>query len=266
MSLSGLPEQDVAMPGVVRAIAAGRRTRPVWINELGGTTFEIDPEGYDRSFVKFAPAGSGLPLAGEASRLRWARPFTPVPEVLDTGSDESGTWLWTGALPGRNAIEPRWKADPRPAVTAIGHGLRRLHDRLPVDGCPFTWSAAERLARARADVAAGLITPDRTGFPDLPVAEALARLADVPDVDRLVVCHGDSCAPNTLLTDGGAWTGHVDMARLGVADRWADLAIGSWSLSWNYGDGWEPVFYDAYQIEPDPERVAYYRLLWDYTI
>lgn len=82
-------------------------------------------------------------------------------------------------------------------------------------------------------------------------------------MDRAVVCHGDPCAPNTLLTDDGAWSGHVDMGSLGVADRWADLAVATWSTRWNYGDGWERPLLDAYGVEPDPERTAYYRLLRD---
>ncbi len=84
-----------------------------------------------------------------------------------------------------------------------------------------------------------------------------------PPIDRLVVCHGDTCAPNTLIGDDGRCAGHVDLGALGVADRWADLAIATWSTRWNYGDGWEPALLAAYGIDPDPERTAYYRLLWD---
>ena len=43
----------------------------------------------------------------------------------------------------------------------------------------------------------------------------------------------------------------------------ADLAIATWSAGWNYGPGWEPLLLDAYGVEPDPDRTAYYRLLWD---
>jgi kanamycin kinase len=78
----------------------------------------------------------------------------------------------------------------------------------------------------------------------------------------LVVCHGDACAPNTLLDESG-WTGHVDLGALGVADQWADLAVATWSTTWNYGGGWERPLLDAYGVEPDPVRTAYYRLLWD---
>jgi aminoglycoside phosphotransferase len=262
--LSGVPEQEIVVPIVVSRVAGGRPTRAVWLNMLGGMTFEVDG-GDGRSFVKFAPAGSGLPLAREAERLAWAQRFTPVPRVLNSGSDETGTWLHTAALPGRNAVDARWLADPAPAVAAIGRGLRALHDALPVRECPFSWMAEDRLAIARERATAGLIDvghwhPD---YQHLSVAQALADAVNRPPIDRLVVCHGDACAPNTLLDDAGYWTGHVDMATLGVADRWADLAIASWSLGWNFGPGWEPVFYDAYGVDPDPVRIAYYRLLWE---
>lgn len=85
----------------------------------------------------------------------------------------------------------------------------------------------------------------------------------MPPVDRLVVCHGDACAPNTLLAGDGSWCGVVDLAALGAADRWADLAVATWSTRWNYGPGWEGLLLDAYGIAPDAERTAYYRLLWD---
>ena len=130
--LSGVPEKEdeVVVPAAVRMIAAGRRARPVWLNALGGTTFELTDDDAGTSFVKFAPAGSGLPLAREAERLAWAQRFTPVPRVLGAGSDVTGTWLHTAALTGRNAVDARWLGDPAPAVAAIGRGLRALHEVL----------------------------------------------------------------------------------------------------------------------------------------
>jgi kanamycin kinase len=150
-------------------------------------------------------------------------------------------------------------------VTAIGQGLRALHDALPVRDCPFSWSAAGRLADARRRAGLGLLTTDQwhPSHRHLSLPGALDLLEDVPPVDQLVVCHGDSCAPNTLLTDDGRWSGHVDLGALGVADRWADLAVATWSATWNYGPGWEPVLLEAYGVAPDPDRTRYYRLLWD---
>jgi kanamycin kinase len=78
-----------------------------------------------------------------------------------------------------------------------------------------------------------------------------------------VVCHGDACAPNTLVDDDGRSCGHVDFGQLGVADRWADLAVATLSLGWNYpGRDWEAEFFNAYGVQPDPARIDYYRRLW----
>jgi kanamycin kinase len=216
------PTEPVEVPDVVAHIAAGRPVRAVWLNELGGVTYEVGDE-----FVKVYPAAEAETLAAEVPRLRWARRHTAVPEVLGSGPG----WLHTARLAGRTAVDPRWTDEPEVAARAIGAGLRHLHDALPVDECPFgrpSW-----------------VPPDG------------------PPPERLVVCHGDACAPNTLMTDDGAFSGHVDLGDLGVADRWADLAIATMSLDWNYADGFADALYDAYGVTVDTERVAYYRRAWD---
>jgi len=215
----------------------------VWVNGVGGQTFRADD-----LYVKWAPTGTDQDLAAEAVRLSWASRWTPVPEVVAQGADEAGQWLVTRAMPGRNAVDPRWVARPAQAARELGVALRALHDALPVAECPFDWGVPARLARAgvTAEVAAAVVGP-------------------VPPVGRLVVCHGDACAPNTLLADDGTWTGHLDLGALGVADLWADLAIIAWSTEWNYGPGFEDDVYAGYGIEPDPERIAFYRRLWDAT-
>jgi aminoglycoside phosphotransferase len=250
------------VPAAVLALAAGEPIRPVWRNEVGGLTFAL---GQGDRYVKWTPPDSGIDLGREAARLRWAVRFLPVPELLDGGQDESGSWLVSRAIAGRNAVDPRWLADPVTAAAVLGSGLRRLHETLPVAGCPFSWSAEDRLAAVFRRAAAGLLDPAEWAAEHAgqPVEWLLGRLTEPPPVDRLVVCHGDACAPNTLLDDAGRVAGFVDLGSLGVADRWADLAVGSWSLGWNYGAGYEPIFFRAYGIEPDPERISYYRLLWD---
>ncbi|BDB45725.1 hypothetical protein Mkiyose1665_56390 [Mycobacterium kiyosense] len=89
-----------------------------------------------------------------------------------------------------------------------------------------------------------------------------ANLPEPPPVDRLVVCHGDACAPNTLIDDVGRYCRQVDLGEPGVADRRADLAVATLSLGWNFpGRDWEPDFFAAYGVDPDPLRIDYYRRL-----
>lgn len=252
------------MPAAVQALIAGRRARLSWQNESGGLTFEVSSSDA-RCFVKWTPPDSGIDLGREALRLGWAGAFSPVPHVLGQGSDEDGSWIVTHALIGENAVSQRWRAEPGRAVEAIGRGLRALHDALPVPTCPFQWSAQGRVRDAQRRADAGHVDPARwqTVHHSLSVERALRILADIPPVEGLVVCHGDACAPNTLLDEDGNWSGHVDLGSLGVGDRWADLAVATWSTEWNYGPGWENALLRAYGVDPDRERIAYYRLLWD---
>jgi kanamycin kinase len=138
-----------------------------------------------------------------------------------------------------------------------------MHDALPVTHCPFSWMAEVRVAAAHE--AAGYVDTSNWAPEDLELGleGALAQIQNIPAADKLVVCHGDACAPNTLIAGDGRWSGHVDLGDLGVADRWADLAVATLSIGWNYGPGWEQVLLDAYGIAPDAERTRYYRLLWE---
>ena len=239
-----LPPPSLPVPAVVARLAGRARLTPVWRNEIGGVTFRTD----DGRFIKHGPLNAETSMRGEAERLAWAGRHTLVPEVLDAGEDATHEWLVTRALPGLSAVDPRWLAEPATAVRAVGEGLRALHDALPVEDCPFDWGVPSRIDRAGVR---GIRLPD--------------ALRSAPPVERLVVCHGDACCPNTLLGDDGRWTGHVDLGALGVADRWADIAVAAMSTEWNYGPGWDDALIDAYGVEPDPERMAYYRDLWNAT-
>lgn len=244
-----VPGGPVPVPAAVRPVLARWGAAPdvaalpaAWVNALGGTTFRLEGPG-GTVFCKWAPAGVALDLAGEAVKAGWARRWLPVPEVLETGADGDGSWLVSAALPGRSAVDPDWVARPEVAVPALGRALRRWHEELPVADCPFDWSVPYRLERAVKDTSA---------------------LREPPPVDRLVVCHGDACAPNTLLDDAtGRAVAWVDLSGVGVGDRWADIAVATMSLDWNYGPGWQEEFLRAYGVDPDPVRTAYYRALWD---
>lgn len=190
--------------------------------------------------MKWNPHATGLDLEQERLRLEWAIRWYPVPKILDWGADGETQWLVTATLPGEGAVMEPWRMRSLDAVRAIARGLRMLHDTLPVADCPFDWSVKARLGRC------------------IP-GEGLS----VPSIDRLVVCHGDACSPNTIIAPDGSPVGHVDLGSLGVADRWADLAIASRSLEYNFGPGWENEFFKVYGIERDEERISFYRALWD---
>jgi kanamycin kinase len=224
---------------MVAALAGGEQAEAVWLNGIGGLTFRLP--GRHAKWQR----GSAADLADEAERLEWARSFVTVPRVLSLVREGDEQLLVTETVPGVSAVLEPWNRVPASSARALGAGLRAFHDAIPVDACPWTWSVPDRLARV-SDPA------------------LRARLAEAdPGASRLVVCHGDACAPNTLLGSDGRASAHVDLGGLGVADLWADLAVLAMSVTWNYGEGFEDEVYRGYGIEPDPVRIAFYRDLWN---
>jgi len=230
-----------------------------------GATWRITHAHRRACFVKIAAASAYPSLAGETARTRWARAYLPVPEMVDAGTDGAIQWQVTAALSGRPVTDAQLDADPAHLVELLARGLRQFH-AAPVATCPFDFTLETAMAHVRARVAADVIDAAEDFNEDhqhLSVAAAHGALERLrPDREDLVVCHGDYCPPNILVADDTV-TGFVDLGELGVADRWWDLAVGTWSVTWNFGPGWEDLFLSTYGVEPDPRRRAFYRLLFD---
>lgn len=227
MPLASTPPPGTPVPFAITrwAAAHGRRVDSlVWRNELGGLTARLVGPDEQPLYAKWSPED----LLPEAERLSWLASRFPSPRMADYEEVDDGWLIVTLGMPGESAVGSVGMADPDRAAAAIGEGLAILHSLDPTD-CPFG-------------------PADWIGYQD--------------DVDLLVVAHGDACAPNTLIDAVGAFVGIVDVGDLGVADRWADLAIASWSLEWNFGPGHEDALWAGYGEAPDPERIRRYRTLW----
>ena len=236
--LAGVPDH-ADVPPLVAGLSGGEHARAVWLNGVGGLTFALP--GRHAKWQR----GSAVDLAEEAARLEWAGSYVQAPRVVSFAREGDEQLLVTETVPGVSAVLEPWRSRPADSARALGAGLRAFHDALPVAECPWTWSTGERLARV-AD------------------PEARERLAAAdPGISRLVVCHGDACAPNTLLGSDGRASAHVDLGDLGVGELWADLAVLAMSVTWNYGPGFEDEVYRGYGIDPDPARIAFYRALWN---
>jgi len=223
---------DDPVPAVVLELAGRRPADLVWRNDLGGLTFRIGDQ-----FVKWNPRRTGIDLEREGARLGWIARRHPAPTVVASGCDDEAQWLVTEVVPGEPAVGDTWRARRPEAIRAIATGLRAIH-AIGIDDFPAGWTS------------------------EVWVGRRPRSLGPRPTVDRPVLVHGDACAPNTLISSAGEWTGNVDFGDLAVGDRWADLAIASLSLDWNFGEGHQGDLFDAYAIEPDEERIGYYRALW----
>jgi kanamycin kinase len=233
-ALAGLHTmRGLVMPRIARALAGKDEPELVWRNELDGLTFRIGGR-----YLKVNPRSTGIDLERERVRLEWISERHPAPRVVDYGVDGDAQWLLTEPVPGGSAVGDAWRARRPEAIRAIATGLRAIH-AIPIDDFPAAWTAEVWVGRQPPSIGAR------------------------PPLDASVLVHGDACAPNTLISDTGVWTGNVDFGDLAVGDRWADLAVASLSLDWNFGEGHQAELFDAYGIEPDEERIRYYRALWE---
>src|SRR5262245_29137308 len=256
-------------PETLRETYAGWEWTVAWEWPDTATTWQLrhsSAAGARLRFLKVVQSGHYPTALDESARTQWASLFLPVPIVLDAGSDDGVDWLLTDALAGTDATRHPLLTEPERIVPILARGLADFHARAPVDQCPFEFRAGLAIAHARERVRLGIATANdlHPEHEHLSVDDALAELERLrPASEDLVVCHGDYCFPNILLDDSGAVTGYVDLGELGIADRWWDLATGAWSTTWNVGPGWEDLFYEAYGVERDDDRIAFYRLLYD---
>jgi streptomycin 3"-kinase len=224
-------------------------------------------------FAKCSGASGVDELAAERDRVEWlAGTSVPGARVLDwieraEGSGGAGgAALLTSAVPGVAAVDLPWSAE---LVASFARALRAVHE-LPVESCPFERSLASTITQAEDVVRRGAVNPDflREDLQVVAPAELLKRIhAQAAEVGALaagdlVVCHGDACLPNFLFDpETLELTGVIDVGRLGVADRYTDLALVNAQLDdvWSVdGSG----FFTAYGVSyPDAYRLDFYLLL-----
>lgn len=256
-----------ALPAALGPLLRGRSWFRDRVGESGCTIWRLHRPGEPDLYLKRGRGSFALDVSDEAARLAWIRGRVPAPAMLACVEEAGAAWLLSTALPGRTAWQVLEEAPSaqRPALAAtLATFLRRLHD-LPAADCPFDSGHERRLGQARARLAAGLIDEEdfddeRHGWSaDRVVAEMTAMLPLPPDAT--VVTHGDYSLDNILMADG-AVTGVIDVARLGVADRYQDLAT-LWNGLRDFGP--EPVeaALEAYGASPPDERRMRFHLLLD---
>lgn len=250
-----------ALPRTLRPFVEGYRWRRLELGESGADLYRLTARDRPPLFLKYASGRSGLDLSDEAARLRWLQGRTKVPAVIAIATKAGQQWLLMTALPGCNAEQASMPASAK--VRAIAEALKELHALDPAD-CPFREGLDEKIARAGQNVRRKLVAeehfdPGNAGRSAEDLYTEL--LATRPQIEDVVVTHGDATFANFML-DGRDFSGFVDCARTGLADRYQDLALASRSIEYDLGRRWIAPFLAHYGLaEIDPDRLAFYRLL-----
>lgn len=264
-----LPEGLAALIGDVEAVP-----ELVWVAPRS-EVWRYESTAGVRCVKWAAPGPQVAEVQGEVERLAWLADTLPpdaglvVPSVIGAAVRDDA-WLVTEAVAGLQATDPiHLMSSPEGLADLVGRSLRRLHDALPVEGCPYSARVDRLVTSAEARLAAGgLVAEDLPApFTGRDPAEAVAWLAahapDEPGPD-LVVAHGDPSLPNFLLNAVDEPVGLVDLGRLGVSDRHRDLAIVVRSFAANFGPELVWRLTDAYGLPtPSAVRLEWYRIADD---
>lgn len=223
------PCEAVLVPSQMASAVEGYSWARDMVGESGGVVYRLHGKpGAADLYLKHGRVAVAEDLADEAARLNWLAGRIPTPAVVQFERAGQDAWLLMEAMPGETAYQVL-EANPDAApsvVDALALFLRRFH-AIPAGECPFNSDHHSRLLLARARMEAGVVDvedfdDERQGWSAERVWEAMQALASFQA--EPVVTHGDFSLDNLLMRDG-AVVGCIDVGRVGIADRYQDLAI-----------------------------------------
>ncbi|WP_135229202.1 APH(3') family aminoglycoside O-phosphotransferase [Deinococcus fonticola] len=248
------------LPASLRAVLPAARWEQIDTGHSGAQVWRST-----RHIVKIQrhQGAVGVSLQQERERLRWLAGRLPAPQVVAYDTTATHEYLAMTRLPGIDLSHPDALLHPERLVNLLARALRELH-ALPLRDCPFNMSLNVALHLARERVQAGLIDESdfdeaRQGRTATSVFNELVKTR--PVWEDLVVTHGDPCLPN-FIVNGELLEGLIDVGRLGIADRHADLGLAYRSTRHNLSVEYAEQLLDHYGREKvDMDKIRYYMLL-----
>ncbi|NEJ91466.1 APH(3') family aminoglycoside O-phosphotransferase [Rhizobium leguminosarum] len=261
--MSIFQEDQPPSAGALDARLAGYRFERDALGRSAASVFRLEALGLPTLYLKVEQAALFGELADEAARLRWLKTSgLSCPDVVAEDSDGARNRLLINALPGSDLASAS-VLTPLARVELLAAALHDLH-RLPIASCPFDHRLETRIVTAKARMQAGIV--DETDFDETRLGKSADALfvelqGSKPSREDLVVTHGDACLPNFIASEDG-FSGYIDCSRLGVADRYQDIALACRSIAHNFGEALVQPFLDRYGMPAtDPARLDYYQLL-----
>lgn len=254
------------LPPAIAAELAGYEWVRNTVGQSGGAVYRLHGKaGAPNLFLKYGEGICADDVSDEMARLRWLGRHVPMPKVLHFVRTPSEAWLLMAEVAGETAYRIMEECPDRRTVVvdAIATFLRRIH-AIPVSDCPFNSNHDRRLLRARARIDANLVDEDdfdedRQGWTAEQVWAAMQEL--LPLASDAVVTHGDYSLDNVLILDGQV-AGCIDAGRVGIADRYQDLAI-AWNCLGGFGASLQERFLAQYGVHDLDRRKLQFHLMLD---
>lgn len=210
----------------------------------------------------------------EYRMMSWLQDKLPVPKILCYEIMDNKSFLLMSRLSGEMSCERKYMEAPEKQVQLLAEGMNKLWN-IDISDCPSDCSLNRKLIDAEYNVENGLVDienaePDTFGSNGFRNSQALLQwLYQNKPQEEPVLSHGDYCLPNVFF-HGNELAGFVDLGKMGVADKWCDIALCYRSLSNNYSGRYHGRTYSNFDdlllfrelgIEPNWEKIRYYILL-----
>ena len=249
-------------------------------NIIGKKNFIVDDTGmsgssvliFDDMVLKIRSAEEDN--SNEQVMMEWLKDKISVPECICNFTENDLNYFLMSKIIGKMSCEDEYMNDPIFLVSVLADAMKILWS-VDISDCPVKNDLGKMLKRAEYRVEQGLIDIDdaepetfgNKGFKS--PEELLSWLYDNKPEEDFVLSHGDFCLPNIFI-DNDRFSGFVDIGRMGIADRYQDIALCCRSLKHNFEGVYggkvykgydEKTFFKTLGIEPDFDKIRYYILL-----
>ena len=213
-------------------------------------------------------------IKNEQTMMNWLENKVSVPKCICNIIENGQNYFLMSRIDGKMSCDDEYLNKPEFLVSVLAEALKSLWS-IDISGCPVKNDLSTMLSAAEYRVEHGLVDIDDAepetfgegGFSDPD--ELLKWLYDNKPKEDFVLSHGDFCLPNIFINEG-RFSGFVDIGRMGIADRYKDIALCYRSLKHNFSGRFsgktykgfnDNMFFEALGIEPDFEKIRYYILL-----
>ncbi len=210
----------------------------------------------------------------EHRMMKWLDGMLPVPKVLAFEKQEGYSFLLMSRIEGSMSCDDYYLKTPHILAELLSEGLKMLWD-VDISQCPCLSTTDVKLQQALYNVQMGLVDindaePGTFGEGGFKNPEQLIQwLMDNKPREDLVLSHGDFCLPNVFIKDNSI-SGFIDLGRMGIGDRYQDIALCFRSLKKNLAGAYggkahgkieDKLLFNSLGMTPDYEKIRYYILL-----